>query len=728
VVVTAAALAVLVAVLGVTTLVLWWREPSLPEGLVPEPGQLDVRILRDTWGVPHVFGRTDADVAHGLAWAHAEDDFPTIQGALLAARGKLASEFGRDAAPNDYMVQLLRIPEVVAAGYPTLSPETRALCEGYAAGLNHYAALHPEEAIARLYPVTGSDVVAGFVHKLPLFFGIDRTLGELLEEEPAQTVSDPPSSESTPSAPGTSARLVRGDLGPVKGSNAFAVAPSRTADGSTFLVVNSHQPWEGPVAWYEAHLRSDEGWEAVGGVFPGAPVILHGHNRRLGWAHTVNRPDLVDVYALETDPEQPGRYRFDGEWRSLERRRAKLEVKLWGPWRIWVEREVLFSVHGPALETPHGTYAIRFAGFGETRHVEQWYRMNRAQNLDQWRRAMALGAIPMFHTVYADAEGHVGYVYNAALPRRAEGWDWRRYLPGDRSETLWTELLPWEQLPQVFDPPSGFVQSCNSSPFRTTVGEGNPDPAEWSEVFGIERRMTNRALRALELFGADESIEWQELEAIKFDTAYAPGSPLLRMVERALALEGAGLEGAGLGEDGGELLARARDHLRLFDGEADLDDPHVALPVLAFGRFVDEEPPTDDDLLAALGEAVVHLDEHFGGLEVPWSEINRLRRGTTDLPLAGAPDVLHAVYGRLDDDGRLRGWAGDSYVLLAAWDGEGRVRSRSLHQYGSATLDPTSPHHADQAPLFARRQTKPVWLDEAEIRRHLSEEYRPGER
>src|SRR5262249_832087 len=145
---------------------------------------------------PHVFGRTDPDVAYGLAWAHAEDDFKTIQGALLASRGRLATVLGGDGAPNDYMVQLLRIRDVVEAGYQRdLTPETRALCDAYADGINHYAALHPDEAMAALSPARGSDLVAGFVHKTPLFYGLDRVLKALIEGTPPST--SPPSPTPT---------------------------------------------------------------------------------------------------------------------------------------------------------------------------------------------------------------------------------------------------------------------------------------------------------------------------------------------------------------------------------------------------------------------------------------------------------------------------------------------------------------------------------------------------
>lgn len=693
--------AILLIVLAVVVLLglAWNPVPALPEGLIPPSGTYDVRILRDTWGVPHVFGKRDADVAYGLAWAHAEDDFATMQGALLAARGELATLLGKDGAPNDYMVALLRVEEQVAAGYPKLSADVRALCEGYAAGLNHYAALHPEEANARLYPVEGADVVRGFVHKLPLFFGIDGALRDLFEGAPPAF----------------------GDLGggSPMGSNAFAVAPSRSAGGKTLLAVNSHQPWEGPVAWYEAHLKSEEGWDMVGGLFPGAPLVLHGHNRHLGWAHTVNKPDLVDVYALDMDPEDPDRYRFDGQWRELEERRAEIEVKLFGPFSWTFERPVWESVHGPAVRRPDGgTYALRYAGMGNVGQVEQWYRMNKATNFEAWRGAMAERAIPMFNTVYADATGHVYYVYNGRLPQRASGFDWRGYLPGDTSTTLWRETLPFDALPQVLDPPSGFVQSCNNTPWSSTVGEGNPRAEDFAPEFGIEHRLTNRALRALALLGGDGEITSEEFEAYKYDTAYSPRSWMAQLRDRAVSLPASEAP----------LFEEARRVLQAWNLETDLENRRTALGVMSFGAWfeMDLESISDQDLEAAVSRAAGILMEHHGALEVPWGEVNRLRRGSVDLAVAGGPDVLHAVYGELDGEGRLRGVAGDSYILMVEWDAEGQVRSQSLHQYGSATVDEASPHFADQAPLFVRRELRPVWMDEAEIRANLQREVRPG--
>jgi penicillin amidase/acyl-homoserine-lactone acylase len=674
-----------------------------PEAASPR-AEYDVRILRDTWGVPHVFGRRDVDVAYGLAWAHAEDDFETTQLSLLAARGRLAALRGRGAATNDFLVGWLRLGETVEAGWTRdLSPETRALAEAYADGLDAYAAAHPGEVLPGVLPFRGQDVVAGFVHKNTLFILGDE-LRALFDESRA------------PGAPASSE--ARAWSAATAGSNTIAVGPRRSADGRTRLAINSHQPWEGPVAWYEAHLRSDEGWDAVGGLFPGSPVILHGHNRQLGWAHTVNRPDLVDVYRLELDPADPDRYRFDGEWRRLERRVLKLRVKLFGPLSWTFEREVLESVHGPVLRRADGAYAVRWAGMGEAGQLEQTYRMNLAASFGAWASAMAKNHIAMFNTAYADREGNVFYVYNARMPRRAPGHDWAGVLPGDTSAALWREYLPWSELPQVLNPPSGLIQNCNSTPYRTTDGPGNPRPEEFDPSLGIETQMTNRALRALETFGADASISAEEFEAYKFDMAWSRQSEVagwLRQIAEATPPDDA-------------LARAAQAQLAGFDLGAGPDNPGTALAVLALSPLFeaqrDGRPPPSP--LAALGDAARVLMRHHGRLDPPWHTVNRLRRGALDLGLGGGPDVLHAVYGRGPEDGRLIGQAGDSYVLLVEFGPDG-VRSQSIHQYGSATDDPDSPHHADQAPLFARRTLKPVWLDESEIRAHLEREYRPGE-
>jgi penicillin amidase/acyl-homoserine-lactone acylase len=691
-------------------LVAAWAVAALGCGELVDPApylaaaeRYDVRILRDPYGVPHVYGERDADVAYGLAYAHCEDDFATIQSVLFAARGSLARHVGRDAAAVDYLVHLLGIPETVAARYERdLSPATRAVVEAYADGVNHFAALHPDERLDGLLPVSGRDVIAGFALKVPFFFGLDEQIRRIVEGR-LEALPDP--------------KAVARYLGQGVGSNAVAVAPQRTPDGATRLLVNSHQPLTGPVAWYEIRLKSEEGWNVAGGTFPGGPVMLHGHNRNLGWANTVNRPDLIDVYALVLDPDDPGRYRLDGEWRRLERREVGITVKLIGPLRWTFRREVLRSEHGPVLRSEQDAFALRYAGMGEIRAVEQLLRLNKARDFHDWHEAMRLRAMPSTNFVYADRTGRIAYFYNARFPRRLEGLDWSAVLPGDRSDLIWRETLPLEAVPQLVDPVSGVLVNANHTPFRVTVGEENPRPGDFSPTLGIERGMTNRAWRALELFGADESISREEFRAYKFDHRYSERSDEVTTAQTLLALEG---------DD--PLLAQAQTVLRAWDRTAALTSRSAALAVRTLAPLVGAKRrgrPTPDPRETLL-ENARSLLHHFGRLDPTWGEVNRLRRGSLDLPVAGGPDTLRAIEGEPDDDGRLHATGGDGLVMFVEWDADGRLRSESIHHFGAAMTRPRSPHYADQSPLYAAERTTPVLFEEADLRRAGAREYRPG--
>ena len=704
--------------IGGIVYVIWPGQPDLLE-LAISADRYDVRILRDTWGVPHVFGITDADTAYGLAYAHAEDDFLTIQQTLVAANGLLASVYGQDSAANDYMVRLLRIWDVVDAKYESdLEPETRQILEAYADGLNHYAAMHPREILTpEIFPVDGKDIVAGSVHKSPLFFQLDDTLGELFADTRQRSVSPDPTGYIYP---GSSAHA---------GSNTFSVSPKRSADGSTFLAVNSHQPWEGPVTWYEAHVHSQEGWNAVGGIFPVSPVIIHGHNQNLGWAFTVNYPDLADVYVLEINPDDPYQYRFDGQWRDLEVRQSAIQVKIIGSLTIPIQQEFLWSVYGPVVRQDHGTYAIRYAGYGEVGIWEQLYKMNKAQDFSEWQAAMQIKGLPNFNVGYADRDGNIYYLYNAILPVRTEGYNWDDYLPGDTSNTLWTGYLPFADLPQVFNPPSGFVQNANSTPFQTTLDPWNPKPENYSPTARIDTLMTNRAMRARELFTADESISFEDFYGIKYDWTYSKDSEMAYFVDV--------ISSASFGS-GDPDLSKAQELVRAWDLQ--MSPASNAATVMVYllhtlaeeGQFPGnlgqaEERIPSVEILSAFPKTVQRIKEIYGIIDVPLAQANRLRRGDLDLGLGGGPDVLHAIDAYIDQDGRLRGNEGDSYVMLVRWDANGQLESYSIHQYGSATLDADSIHYHDQAVLFAQRRLKEVWMDESEIRSHLACEYYPGE-
>ena len=203
-------------------------------------------------------------------------------------------------------------------------------------------------------------------------------------------------------------------------SNVFAVGPTRSKDGYTRLMINTHQPWEGPVAWYEVYLNSEEGWDFFGGLFPGSPTPLIGHNPNLGWSHTVNEPDLIDIYKLTLNSENNNQYWFDGEWKNFITRKIKIKIKIIGPLKWTIRRTVKESIHGPILSLNHGTYAIRISGRNDLKSVEQWYRMTKANNFSEFRKAMKIQGVPMFNTGYADKEGNIYYVYNAKIPKGSQ--------------------------------------------------------------------------------------------------------------------------------------------------------------------------------------------------------------------------------------------------------------------------------------------------------------------
>ena len=706
--------ALLVFVLGLASC-----KPTVPVPFDPAPyieaaEKYDVRILRDTWGVPHIFGKTDPDTAFGLAYAQSEDDFATLLEALLSGRGQLAAYGDWKGIPVDFLANAMRVQETVNEKYDTeVSPEVRALCEAYADGANYYLALHPEKVVVDCLPVTGKDIVAGFVLKTPIFYGLPGTFFNVL----FKSQDNKPKKHAS-----VSEKLMLPD-GLEIGSNTFAVGPNRSADGAARLNINSHQPWTGQVAWYEAHLHSEEGWDCVGGLFPGTPIVLHGHNRDLGWAHTVNSPDLADVYILKLNPDNKNQYEFDGEWLDLESKDVSIKVRLLEPFNLMLKHKFEWSKHGPVIRRGNKAYAIRYAGMGKVGQLEQWYRMNKAHNLGEFQDALRMREITSFNIGYADKDRNIYYVYNAAMPIKAEGYDWGKPVPGHISETLWTEYYPFEKLPQVLNPASGIIQNCNSTPFQTTLGPGNPDKADYSDAWGIETHMTNRARRALELLGGDDSITREEFDLYKFDMKYSEKSKMAEAARKVAEMEP---------PENDPIIKEAMELIAKWDLSTDPENTCTAIAVTALGPITglieDGKELDRGKVFRSIRKAASRLKYAHGRLDVPWKEVNRIKRGDVNVGMGGGNDILHAAFGFGPFlSGQIKVLGGDSYVLIAEWDKDGKVSSRSIHQFGSASTEPESPHYADQVPLFAQRKLKPIWFDEADIRANLEREYRPGE-
>ena len=697
----AAALAALVLI-GLTAVIVQdrWSQPPAPARatLIAQAARYQARIQRDEYGVPHISGPTDPDVAFGLGFAHSEDDFATIQQAALIARGQLASVEGAKGAVTDYLVRLLKVRETVASQYDTALPaDARKVLQAYADGVNYYAALHPQKVERGLLPMTGRDVAAGFVFRTPFFYGLDHVIGRIMA--PA------PKSNATTGALPT-------------GSNGIALAASKSADGATRLLVNSHQPYVGLVAWYEAVLDSGQGWHVAGGFFPGSPFMLHGHNAHLGWANTVNAPNVSTVYKLVVNPANPDQYRLDGEWKSFEKGDAAIRVKIFGP-LIWtVHRPLLWSVQGPVLKTDHGVFAVRYAGMGEARQPLQYYRLNKAADRDEWLTAMRMQSLPSINYIYADEKGNIGYVYNGQFPVRAEGRDWTQVQPGDRSDLIWHGYLPFDRVPQIWNPRSGYVFNSNNTPFQTTGVEDALKPADFSPTMGIQTDMTNRAYRAQETFGADAAISAEAFRAYKFDITYSVRSDFALKIAEVLKVE------PGSDND----LRAAQTLLKGWDRRTNIGSRTAALAVLMGTEAGHSDSHPDVPPIEALRHAINTLKTHFGRIDPEWGEVNRIRRGKLDLAIDGGPDIYRAVYGVAQKDGTLSASAGDTFIMFVTWDKTGALSSDSINQFGSATLDSHSPHYADQTPLFVAMKTKPVLFTQSQLAGHVEADYHPGER
>ena len=709
---------VLFCVLGLILAVAIWLYDPLPANpsaaeLSARASEYDVEIIRDEWGVPAIFGVTDADVSFGLAYAHAEDDFQTTQETVAATRGVLARYRGFDAAATDYVVAFMQIWPTLERRYANDVPDdVKALATAYADGLNLYAAHHPDQTWQGLAPFTAQDVVAGFMFKTPFFYGLDKSLKSLFD--PARKLEI----ALSPNGADTSWSLTE-PRGVELGSNAIAVAPKRSADGATRLLINSHQPMTGPVAWYEAHLQSQTGWTMSGGVFPGTPVILHGYGPNLGWANTVNHIDLVDSYVLTRNPENPLQYELDGDWQDFDEQSVAIDVHLWGPFRFPATRRLLRSEHGSVIEAGDNTIAVRYAGMGEIRQLEQYYRLNRSQNMSEFLTSMRINALPSINYVYADRDGNIGFIHNAQYPERRAGWDWRKDLPGNRRELIWQRYRDFEQVPKLINPESGLVFNANNTPFSATDGSDNLQPLDFPESMGLATNQTNRALRLLQLNDGKRSVSREQLLAQKFDTRYALESDHAQIIQALLQLDFSSEPS----------LQAAQTYLRGWDFNTDQDNPHAALAVMVMREITQSETPEDRSeprLRRALTQAVDYLNRHYGGYQLRWGEVNRLVRGKVNVPVDGGPDVLRAIYA-LDFDADQKPWAshGDTWIALVEWDANKQQTARVIHQFGSATTDQNSPHYADQAPLFAAQQWRMPVLDRTLLASRASRRYRP---
>lgn len=672
----------------------------------------DVEIVRDRWGVPHIFGKTDADAAYGLAWATCEDDFETVQRLLLAVRSRLGEVDGKDGAMLDMMGRIAQVDEVVDRLWDgAFSDHYLEYVKAYSDGLNRYAELHPKQLLRKkLFPVNEKDIIKSYTLTLVFLTNVYVEIQQifsraiLLHERNLR---------------------YRGNL--PDGSNAFAFNGNITENGHTYLAINSHQPLEGLFSWYEAHLVSEEGLNILGGTFPGGCSIFHGVNEYLGWAATLNHPDLADVYKLEMHPKKKLQYRYDDGYETLEVVKAKVKVKV-GPIRLPITKKFYKSKYGITIKNKDGFYSLRFPANQDIRSPEQLYMMNKAKSFEEFKELLNMGHFPGTNMIYADREGNIFYISNGQFPYRDPSYDWKEVLPGNTSATLWEpEWHPVSELPQYENPEAGYLFNTNGTPFFATAPEENLRAADFDATFGYQTKdmVNNRAIMADSLIRAAGSVSWEDFKRIKYDRSYNQ-EMLGYNINNMWMLDS-------IDPEKYPKLKESFEVIRDWDHVADVEDEEAALLIFTFNILADiimskgvhyeVNSLSEKQYIDALREATKHMKRHFGSLRVPLGEVQKHVRGDKELPIGGAPDVLAANMSKPHKKGKLKTFVGDSYIILVDFDKDG-PRIESVNAFGASNV-PESPHYDDQMELFVEQKTKSMTLDREKIYEQAERVYRP---
>jgi acyl-homoserine-lactone acylase len=706
-------------------------------------------IHRDAWGVPHVFSETDAGAAFGMAWALAEDDWPLIEENYLRSLGRTAELLGPGGLAGDWMARALQIVPLSMAEYEATTPRVRMLLDAFAAGLNRWLESQPPDELRILHRIEPWYPLAliRFKYYQNEFLGYaglrNAWIGPMLQRSSAAVAGpavDPSAGRdvATPAAGDarSSSDIVHDfsweaqfdALGHrPRGSNQWAVAPSRTADGSTLLLINPHQSFVGVQRYAEIHLDSREGLRFSGLTVFGFLLPYMGNNERLGWAYTDNYADHSDLYGLVfDDPAAPLRYRYGSGYRTAEPWTDSIRVRMPGGFETRVFR-FWHTHHGPVVGVADDgrPLAVKLARMVEGGWYQQWDAMIRARTLDSWKAAVATLRVPYMNTMYADADGNIGYIYNSAVPRRLPGIDPSGILDGSDPRTEWQGFHTLDELPQVWNPSTGWLLNTNSTPFTATTGLTMRRSDFPAYMVGSETD-NSRAVSSRRLLSAATALTFEEFARLVWDTRLSEADRSLP----ALLLEWQRLPPTPERQALEPAVARLRD----WDRIADTASVETTWFVLAFERRM-RAPQRTHPHASALAEALRLLEERWGTTEVPWGRINRHQRPLPGAPVmldttrsslavAGAHGELGSVFtfasGPVGDASPRIGRGGNSFVKVIAFGSS--VRAASILNYGQSG-NAASPHFFDQAELYALRRFKPAWFSRADVEANAVRSY-----
>ncbi len=688
----------------------------------PDPLARQVTIYRDTYGVPHIVGETEEATFFGYGYAQAEDHLERMMVQYRDAQGRRAEVEGFDALGDgylhfipyeyrwdgDYLQRLLRTKKAVLENKDKIDPATYRVLDGFARGVNHYIAEHRKDVPAWIDGITAEDVEALERSQYLRFYSIHDALQKL--------------SEQTWSFPNF-------------GSNQWAIAPSRSANGRIIHVEHTHMPWANRFQNYEAHLITPGKLDAAGISWFGSPFFLDGFNDKITWSATWNQPNMSDVYEEKINPENPLQYRYEDEWRSIRVENDSFRVK--GPKGLeTVTLPLYYTHHGPIVKFDrerHRAWSVKLPNFDGVNYSAGLYGLMKAQNLDEFKAAVARQLMPRWNLLYSDAKD-IYWVHNGNVARRNEKYDWLKPVPGWTKDTEWGPYIPFEQYPQLLNPPSGFLQNCNNPYWVATTNSGlKPlEPAAYYLSHPVkaeagEETLNPRGERVIQVLSQDTKFTLEDMTDLGFDTYILAAEVIVPLLGEAAAKH-----------SGDSPALRAVGTLKAWDRKSSTES--VAMTYLhywaktyehlftkeKYARFNSYErrkidihsAEEQENAWRALEEALPAIQKKFGKVEVPWGQINVVVRGGT-FPMEGAGvdlfGVLHPDEGPEQENGQIHcndGWG----HLLIVMEGEPK-EVWSLLPYGQSE-HANSPHYNDQARLHSERKAKRFWLTPSEILEH----------
>ena len=708
--------------------------PTLPPVQV-ETEQLasQVEVIRTDYGVPHIYADNLRALGYALGYLQLEDYGERVPIGMIRNRGALARYRGRSALDSDF--QNRPYYELAVELYPQLSEDTRDVYEGFAEGVNRYVERHPDEFPDFMPPeFDGYDVAALYMYR--------PSAGQMRSWERRLAGSG---GEPGFSGDGVEAENDEGD--PIEaGSSAWALAPSRTLSNAAILMRNPHLSWD--AGYWEIHAVVPGRLDFYGDFRIGGPLgIIGGFNRDLGFATTNNSVNRAEVYRLQVDPNADPNvidaYILDGQSVPVRSESIAIEYRD-GNGYATETRERTYTDLGPIVyRNEEHIYVLRTAEDGEFRAGEQFLRLIQARNLDEWTDAMRMRAHPGSNFMYADREGNIFYIWNAAIPDRPHPPGGDHAVPASRSDEIWSELHDLESLPQLLNPPGGYLRDENDGPWFTNLNRPL-DPSDYPDYFE-ENEFSLRSQHSVQLVGNDQRLSLEDVVRLKHSYRVLLAD---RIKDELTASLRSALAARRVVNTSETPTAAALLLLERWDNTA-AHDSRGAVLFDEWWRgyrsaFTDEEDAfaegwTPDALLEtprglmdpelavrAFPEALGRTIEQFGSFDVEWGEVHRVRRGAIDEPVggcAGAMGCFRVLNFEQDEDGRRRVAGGDGWVLAVEFTDP--PRAYSVLGFGqSARQD--SGHHADQAAMFARGQMKTVAYTREDIESQAVRRYRPG--